>query len=353
MRSQPATPTPDTAAGEPSNIRISQPYEHRPGEYRCRLTIDGCRKWAPTAATPERAKRLAQAAAARYRREQPLTVADLLNRYEQYMTAKGNKPRSITTTLYRLHGFFMEPGLPALSLTSRRCAGYYNTLTGKQKADTHRNALAEARTFCKWLVKQGTLKANPIDGIEPIGRRRKGKPQLHIDEAKRWLAVAQERADRGDTGAVAAMVTLLMGLRASEVTSRTVRDLDNGGRLLWIPDSKTEAGRRRVEVPEILRPYLQALTRDKLPMAPLFGSHWRDWPRRWVQKICRAARVPKVCAHGMRGLFATLGLQAGTAPHVVAATLGHETPRTTCDHYAAPGSAEVAPRRRAVAALLP
>ena len=77
----------------------------------------------------------------------------------------------------------------------------------------------------------------------------------------------------------------------------------------------------------MLTPYLLALKRDKLPMAPLFGEHWRDWPRRRVPKICRTARVPTVCTHSMRGFFATLGIQTGAVPRAVAATLGHESPR--------------------------
>ena len=71
--------------------------------------------------------------------------------------------------------------------------------------------------------------------------------------------MANALAEQGDAGALGAMVTLLLGLRAGEVVSRIVRDLDNGGRLLWIPSSKTEAGRRTLEVPEVLQPHLQAL----------------------------------------------------------------------------------------------
>ena len=106
-----------------------------------------------------------------------------------------------------------------------------------------------------------------------------------------------------------------------------------------------------MEVPEVLRPYLLKLKRSKLPTAKLFGDHWRDWPRRWVEKICKLSGVPKVNAHSMRGLFATLGIQAGAAPHLVAATLGHESPAITLSNYAQPGSAEIAPAHRAVAAL--
>ena len=50
--------------------------------------------------------------------------------------------------------------------------------------------------------------------------------------------------------AIAALVSLLMGMRASEITTRIVRDLDDSGRLLWIPHAKTEAGKRTLQVPE-------------------------------------------------------------------------------------------------------
>ena len=84
-------------------------------------------------------------------------------------------------------------------------------------------------------------------------------------------------------------MTLVMGLRAGELVSRIVRDLDDGGNLLWIPDSKAEAGKRTLQVPELLRPYLLALAEGKRPEDLLFGYHDRAWPRRWVAPICEAA----------------------------------------------------------------
>jgi integrase len=92
-----------------------------------------------------------------------------------------------------------------------------------------------------------------------------------------------------------------MGMRANEIVSRVVRDLDDDGKLLWIPDSKTEAGRRTLQVPELLRPLLKALAEGKSPDAKLFGYHWLDWVRKWVKRICDAAGVPKVTAHGCAG----------------------------------------------------
>ena len=73
------------------------------------------------------------------------------------------------------------------------------------------------------------------------------------------MVEARRLADQGNDGAVAAMMSLVMGMRCTEIVSRVVRDLDDGGALLWIPDSKTLAGRRKLQVPEFLQPYLVKL----------------------------------------------------------------------------------------------
>ena len=43
---------------------------------------------------------------------------------------------------------------------------------------------------------------NPFAEVEVVGRRRKGKQQLRIDEARKYEAAARELADRGDVGAI-------------------------------------------------------------------------------------------------------------------------------------------------------
>lgn len=323
------------------------PYKFR-DQYRCAIRNNGRKTYLSPEKTPERALAVAERFVVELTASQPMTVDAALAAYREYQTVvKANKPRSIDTTGYRLRRFFIEPNIAVHLLTPRRCAGYYAKLTKEQSVDTHRATLAEARTFCRWLIKRNHLRVSPLDGIEPVGRRRKGKPQLRFDEAWRWLRKAEALAAEGEAGAVAAMVALLMGLRAGEIVARVVRDLDMGGRILWIPDSKTEAGRRKVKVPESLQPLLLALARDKLPTAYLFpgkqgGQPDRAWPRKWVKRLCRLAKVPEVCAHSMRGLHATLAIEAGTSPDVVARSLGHESPLMTLSNYAAPGSAESA-----------
>ena len=178
-----------------------------------------------------------------------------------------------------------------------------------------------------------------------------GKPSSAIDEARRWQVKALEFADRGDEGAVAAMMSLVMGMRASEIVSRVVRDLDDEGRLLWIPETKTEAGKRTLPVPEFLQPYLRDIIKGKKPTDLLFGRHWRDWPREWVQRICKVAKVPQVTAHGMRGLHGTLAVERGATTHVVAQALGHESETTSRESYISREAITGADQRRVLGVL--
>ena len=113
------------------------------------------------------------------------------------------------------------------------------------------------------------------------------------------------------------------------------------------PDTKTLAGRRKLQVPDFLQPYLVRWRRDGSQGA-LFGEHWRDWPRKWVQRICKAAGVPKVTAHGMRGLHGTLAVDSGITSHAVAAALGHESFKTTAESYAQREAVAGAQQRRAL-----
>jgi integrase len=147
------------------------------------------------------------------------------------------------------------------------------------------------------------------------------------------------------------MLSLIMGLRCCEIVSRVARDVDDDARLLWIPASKTPAGRRTLEVPATLQPHVRRLAAGKGPFDLLFGKHCRNWPRDWVQRICGAAKVPVVTAHGMRGLHSTLAVESGITAHAVAASLGHESISTTYRSYAKPEAVSVAKQRRVLGVL--
>jgi len=63
--------------------------------------------------------------------------------------------------------------------------------------------------------------------IEVVGKRSKGKPKLTQGEAKKlvdWCLVHPT-----DRGAVATTLAFMLGMRASEIATRTVRHLDGNG----------------------------------------------------------------------------------------------------------------------------
>ena len=63
-------------------------------------------------------------------------------------------------------------------------------------------------------------------------------------------------------------------------------------------------------------------------------------------------KVPVVCTHSLRGLYATLAVESGAVAATVAASLGHGSFTMTERHYAAPESVMNA-RTARVAGILP
>lgn len=271
--------------------------------------------------------------------------------FEDYLTylyrVKGRKKKSVETTGYRLQAFL----LPSLSLavevlTPRHCQTLYTKLTERKTrfnkptaVDTHRNALKEFRAMARWMIKEGYLKEDPAAEIEPEGRKKKGKPQLRVAEARKWMAKAIELWEKeGNVGALAALTTLLLGLRVSEVLERKVRDVDDEGKLLWVGDlhednTKNEGSVRRMEIPDSLRPHLLALIEGKEPEAPLWPYHSDQWVLRTVKLICERAQVPMIVTHSLRGIHATLAEAAGVSSHLVNQSLGWKNEDTKNAHY--------------------
>ncbi len=300
--------------------------------------------------TREEADRAAQSLKRQQRHEGGISVGGALDLYERWLAdvghkGEGNKARTVETTMQRLRRLFEGATKIAVNaLTPAAAEKLYDALTGA--VDSRRNILAEAKTFLRWCSSKGWAKINALEHVQGLGRRRRGKPQLTTDEARKFLAKALELAAHDD-GAIAATMALLMGMRASEIIERTVRNLDDEGRLLWITDAKTQAGVRRLEVPPQLQEHLQRLARDKRPADRLFGRNvHRHWVLRAVHRICKAAGVPRVPSHGLRGTHATLAVSAGATSHLVAAALGHESFATTARHYARTEAIESAVQER-------
>lgn len=287
-------------------------------------------------------KQAAQRLAARLQKKvSGHTVSSALAMWGDEKVASGKcLPATVKHQLSRLQPMFTPIAeLMVAEVTPRQAEQLVRSQTSSSVA-TRRFDLLVARSFFGWCVRQGFATANPFSGIQVAGRVNRGKQQLRIDEARRFVeaAVALYR-EQGRQLCIAALACLLLGLRASEALNRQVRDLDDDGLILWIPAGKTINARRRLEVPELLRPFLLELCRGKPRTAFIFGDQLGRPCRRnslWycVADICERAEVPRVCPHSLRGLHASLAVSAGVTSSAFAAALGHASFAVTARHYA-------------------
>lgn len=364
-----------------SGERVHGPYRHR---NRWRVVLAG------RGGSQEVVSFSSEAEARQYKAQllkqiEGRTVSDAVQVYLVSLRERGLRSSTVHREEYYLRGFFQldeltdderipfaRPGGHLDDLRPKRCEELYTALrTGERKIETHRNALVAAKAFGAWCVAQKWIRSNPVAEVKPIGPRKRGQQQLRIDEARKLVDLCLQLADENHAGAIAVLTALMLGLRASEVTDRVVRDLDDDGHLLWVPFGKTQRSRRTLEVPELLRPYLRKLAEGRKPDERLFdvgdtfysreraekaaGSVPRDrhWLWRQVQLICDKAGVDRVSAHSLRGLHSTLATEAGATAHLVASALGHTSTQVTEMHYIDPAATRRAKTRKVVDKLQP
>lgn len=273
----------------------------------------------------------------------------------QAMRDRGLRPTSIARAEHHLRRFFAlarNGARPIRWLTPARAGELYRDAQVGAAVDSHRNALAAARALGAWLVDLQWVKANPFATVKPLGRRRHGKPQLGIDEARKLLGYIVTHPVEES---IAAACCLLLGVRTTELVTRDVRHLDDDGRIMRVTASKTAAGLRALEVPEVLRATLLELVRGRAPTDPIFtgarGRRDRTWVTKAVHATCIAAGVPRVSAHGLRGTHATTADRAAQTPEAVAEALGHSSPAITRRAYTDRASSDAARARRGWAVL--
>lgn len=320
--------------------RAYGPYPHRD---RWRVVVvgaDGIRVAATFASEAKAKERIAEVNAEAIGR----TVSDAIDAYLATSTAK---TRSKKTIEHRLRGITGEKDRLLRRLTPPVARELFEARAAVTSGDTQFHELASARAFAKWCIAKGWIKSDPFFGLLPTKPRKRGKPQLRIDESRKLLDVCLAEDSKAAT---AVALALLCGMRASSVTDRAVRDLDDGARVLWIEDDKTDAGDRRLEVPEVLRARLAALAAGRSGGARLFGDVNRHWLRYHARRLAKLAGVQVVSPHSLRGTHASLARPAVPVEHV-ARVLGHAGPAVTQRHYLAPGL-EREIEQRAVLAVL-
>jgi integrase len=298
-----------------------------------------------------------------------MLLKDAIEAHVESKRAAGARSATLDGTRRALTSYFAGIlDTPVGRLTAARAQHQYEQLrqlagprTGQPLAiATQQTYLGLAKTFCRWLLAKGWLRDDPTTKVRAVGRRRRGKPQLRADEICQLRDTCLDEASEGST---AVLMCMLMAMRVSEVVSRCARDIDLGGTILRVDDNlavrfqtKTDSSKRPIKIPQVLQPPLALLAAGKGTTEPLFpgsvgGRKRRQWLHGEAQRLCKKAGVPVVCPHSLRGAMATIAVEAGELPEVVARVLGHTSSKMTLQHYIAPGVAEAAQLARGQAAL--
>jgi integrase len=332
------------------SLNIWGPYQDAPNKFRLKISENG-----EVRSICFRSYDEAELAKARLRddiaAQHVYTVGEAIRQFtENLQETRGIKPESVLWTAAQLE--WLPSETPLASINKERAEKLYRDLvtapnprTGKPLSTaTHHGRLSLARRLYEFAIKNEMCRHNPFASVTPVGRKRVGKPQLRIDEARRFEAKALELAQAGDVAALGALLMLHLGLRQGEVAARVARDVDDEGRVLWVPSGKTKNARRRLKVPDVLRPLLLKLTETTPPGALLFYKGDKVPPTNYfwsqVRRLCQLAGVPAVCPHSLRGLHATLALEGGATADAVARALGHGSFAMTARHYASESSVD-------------
>lgn len=308
--------------------RIYGPYKHRQ-RWRVAIRVGG----QTTYQTFARLGHAEQWIAGARDEAQGITVGHAVTALLDDMRAQGLADSTITTAEFRLEHILGPHRQRPIRWLAHRGEEVYRAACIDRSADTHHAELALASRACALAVKRRWLKADPFASVEPIGRKTHGrtKRRLRVDESRRLWAYCLEHRD--DPRAVLTLAYLVLGARASEVIDRTVRDLDDEGRRLWIEGAKTATGDRSLAVPDPLRELLLELAHGKAPGDRLFGAWTRHAAYRHVRAILGAAGVPVLSPQALRRTHADVATDAGLASDAVAAHLGHTSASVTDRSY--------------------
>lgn len=286
---------------------------------------------------------------AAWRGEDEPTIAAAVDAYIESMRSGGYREDSVTTTAFRLRALLQTTGRDRrLRALTPAVARDLFAARAAASGDTQAGELGNGHRFAAWAIGQGWLSRDPFVGLAPTKpkSRARRKQQHRIDEARRFLDVALAHGEEG----LAAAIALLMDLRASEIVKRRVRDVDDDGRVLVIEEAKTEAGERRLEIPDEIHAAIVGRCTDRRPEDLLFPGRSRHWVGYHVRRLCRIAGVPVISPHGLRRTHSSISVREVSIEHVAAA-LGHASPAVTRRHYIAPG-AEQDGRQRSLLRVL-
>jgi integrase len=259
-----------------------------------------------------------------------------------------SKKTSIRESTYTSYKHIIKSLLPRIgkeklqSITSKRITNLYNELakdySTSRLADVHKvfsMAFAQAKST-------NEIKVNPMDSVK--------KPKVENKEFKVWTQEQCQTFLNGIVGQplyLAFHIALSTGMRQSEILALTwdninierstihvVQRISRDGKKIE-PYLKTVASCRQIAIDKKTIEFLQ---NDSKPfqLVNCTNKGTAIIPRNLMRTFYRYIKklnMPQITFHDLRHTHATLLLQAGVNPKVVAERLGHADMRITLERY--------------------
>lgn len=223
---------------------------------------------------------------------------------------------------------------------------WQNELIEQGYKPTYLRALhAALSTIFNFAIRYYNLRENPCAKAGAIG-------QLHADEMNFWTKEEYQRfiqcVDASSEEHLVFQILYWGGLRIGELLALTVADYDPLGKSISISKScqriakedvitepKTKKSNRTILLPGFvcaeLEAYISRLYQAK-PSTRLFTYH-REYYLRKVKKYSAAAGIKEIRLHDFRHSHASLLIELGFSPLLIAERLGHEKVEVTLDIY--------------------
>jgi integrase/recombinase XerC len=268
-------------------------------------------------------------------------MKDWIESFMTYLEAERNaSPHTLINYRVDLTEFqkFLE-GTPLKEISALDIRRFLAHLSDRDcSRSTIGRKLACLRSFCKYLVREDVLAANPAAGVSTPKREKRLPSFLEVEEISKLLEAPV--GDRWEAKRDKAIMELLYssGLRVSELVGANTEDVDTDSFLIKV------RGKRKKEriVPvgslalKAIQGYLAARPESRSPAEdPLFMNKSRTRltdrsVRRIILKYVKKLGINKeVYPHMFRHSFATHLLDRGADLRSVQELLGHENLSTT------------------------
>lgn len=206
----------------------------------------------------------------------------------------------------------------------------------------------------RYAMREGWIRQNPATGVETP--KPKGEPVIFLTYAELEHLIASARRVGRESDAVMVAVMGNIGLRPGEAVALDVGDVDLRARRIHVSKTvtldddrrhvigdtpKTPSAIRAVPIPPHLLADLEALTKGRDRIEPLFTSpkgerlNLYNWRARNWSKAKDAADMPAgLTPKGLRHTAASHAIAAGADVLVVQQMLGHASATETLNTYA-------------------